>query len=112
MRYLLIVLSMNAVGLTHAQVIHGGAGRIVAMQPTLDSTITLSSALDADEILIAITTDSLCRIQDARIARDITDGCGSSALLRVRSMEKEIMKHYGVKCPEEILIRCRCTFDD
>ncbi|MCU0319258.1 MAG: hypothetical protein MUE88_04190 [Flavobacteriales bacterium] len=112
MRYLLIVLFMNAVGLTSAQVIHGGAGRFVAMQPTLDSTITLSSALDADEILIAITTDSLCSIQNARIARDIADGCGNSALLRARSMEQEIMKYYGFKCPEEIFVRCRCTFDD
>ncbi len=112
MRYLLVVLFMKVVGLTDAQVVHGGAGRIVAMQPTLDRTLMLSAPLDADEILIAITTDSLCRIQDVWIARDIADGCRSSALLRARSMEQEIMKYYGFKCPEEFFVRCRCTFDD
>lgn len=112
MRYLLVVLFMNVVGLTNAQFVHGGTGRIVAMEPTLDSTLTLGTPLENDEVLITLSTDSLCRIQDARIVRDIVNGCGSSAMLTARSMELEIMKYYGFNCPREILIRCRCTFDD
>jgi hypothetical protein len=112
MRNLFVALFMHLAGLTMGQIVHGGAGHIVAMRPTLDSTLTLSAALDNDEVLIALSTDSLCRIQDARIVRDIVDGCGSSAILMARSMELDIMKYYGFKCPREILLRCRCKFDD
>ena len=96
----------------NAQIVHGGPGRIVPENLTLDSALTASAILADDQILIKLDLDSLCRIVNVRVVRDIVNGCAGNEMIRARKMELEVMRYFRFDCPAETFIRCRCVFDD
>lgn len=112
MRHLSTVLLLALTSTSSAQIIGGRSERYVSEGLTIDSMLTPSSPLDADEVLIGLSVDPPCRIREVRMVRDLDDGCGRMVMLKAHGLELELMKYYRFNCPPLVLIRCRCVFDD